>query len=938
MSDHINKDFPSTQAMLNDQSGVQSGPNVNQPDGRPGVKPREKKKVGFSGGSTPGDDGGKGSGNGTAGQDSIARDPTTTTPPFDSLPNSAGTTPSCSRSGSVDAMLPALVTTYDNESRSHLPTLSPQQMQAIYQAMNPTLNAPKPRPAIRQGHSVPIAPECEGDDGPDNNGKAVRRARAKEAFERGKQLEEDEKFRSDPSSGYNSPRKPTGRSSIRSPASRPEPLVLGSLETDFEDDGLIISGMRQGTPEQTHSGMEAFELVRRHTVHEDPSEPSSPSSRSGLVTPVDHQRFFEDYKPAPDQYRGGVLGSLLKLYGHSSAGKNLGPGRSPSGGYSEPSTPTQSPPESGTTTPNGRWFGPKHKNPSTSSLAHLIGSSASLGTSSVTSLGDQVSAKLREHQDQQKRPSAKRRTSHNLFSRLSRARQANEQITLDIAETIRRHKYLLRLCRALMLYGAPTHRLEEYMNMSARTLHISAQFLYIPGSMLVSFDDESTHTAEVKLVRVNQGIDLGKLRDVHEVYKEVVHNKMSADDATARLKDVTEKKDKFNRWWRILVMGLAAVCVGPFAFGARLIDLPLSFLLGCILGFLQLVVAPTSDLYQNVFEISATVITSFLARAFGSINGGNTFCFAALAQSSIALILPGYTVLCASLELQSRSIVAGSVRMVYAIIYSLFLGYGITIGTALYGIMDKNATSDTSCKNPMAAPYFFPFVPAFAMCLIFINQAKWKQAPIMVFIAFAGYLVNYYSSQRFQGNTQVSNTLGALMIGILANIYSRIGSRVENWVLDVWEDRLRPQYRRARRRMLRIKSRTQRTQSAKELEGGSAHARDTESIYVRQTRRVGYGLAAAAMLPAIFVQVPSGLAVNGSLVAGIASANQIAGNATNGSSVANITTFQSEGLNSVAFTVGYSVIQVAIGITVGLFLSAIVVYPLGKKRSGLFSF
>lgn len=97
-------------------------------------------------------------------------------------------------------------------------------------------------------------------------------------------------------------------------------------------------------------------------------------------------------------------------------------------------------------------------------------------------------------------------------------------------------------------------------------------------------------------------------------------------------------------------------------------------------------------------------------------------------------------------------------------------------------------------------------------------------------------------------------------------------------------------------------------------------------------------MAAAAMLPAIFVQVPSGLAVSGSLVSGIASANQIAGSGTNGTTVVNSTSLSSGALNSVAFNVGYSVIQVAIGITVGLFLSAIVVYPFGKRRSGLFSF
>lgn len=58
--------------------------------------------------------------------------------------------------------------------------------------------------------------------------------------------------------------------------------------------------------------------------------------------------------------------------------------------------------------------------------------------------------------------------------------------------------------------------------------------------------------------------------------------------------------------------------------------------------------------------------------------------------------------------------------------------------------------------------------------------------------------------------------------------------------------------------------------------------------------------------------------------------------------VASLTFFQvgqdKTELNTIVFNVGYSMIQVAIGITVGLFLSALIVYPLGKRRSGLFSF
>lgn len=86
------------------------------------------------------------------------------------------------------------------------------------------------------------------------------------------------------------------------------------------------------------------------------------------------------------------------------------------------------------------------------------------------------------------------------------------------------------------------------------------------------------------------------------------------------------------------------------------------------------------------------------------------------------------------------------------------------------------------------------------------------------------------------------------------------------------------------------------------------------------------------MLPAIFVQVPSGLAVSGSLLSGLTSADQIISNTTSTAGTS------SDISSSSSFNVSYSVIEVAIGITVGLFLSALIVYPFGKRRSGLFSF
>jgi uncharacterized membrane protein YjjB (DUF3815 family) len=251
-----------------------------------------------------------------------------------------------------------------------------------------------------------------------------------------------------------------------------------------------------------------------------------------------------------------------------------------------------------------------------------------------------------------------------------------------------------------------------------------------------------------------------------------------------RLDEVINAKDRHNVWLCVFMYGAASAAVSCF-FSARPLDIPVIFALGCLLGFLQLIVAPLSKTYSTVFEISATILMSALARAFGSINGGSTFCFSAIAQSAIAMILPGWLVLSSALELQSRAIVPGSIRLVFAIIYSLFLGYGITVGTAIYGAIDSNATNAKTCTNGAALDkhWNFLFVPLYVFFVTFTVQAKYKQMPAMILIATAGYTVNFFANMKFSSSAPIAYTFGAFTVGVLANMYSRVRHGVAAAVL-----------------------------------------------------------------------------------------------------------------------------------------------------------
>ncbi|KAK3362440.1 hypothetical protein B0T25DRAFT_442958 [Lasiosphaeria hispida] len=738
--------------------------------------------------------------------------------------------------------------------------------------------------------------------------------------------------------------------------------VESGMSTPFDRESLLsrpegagsnpheFSGAKDASGLRSRKGAQqaASDLVRRHTRRATPLLHQFTFPRSGTATPVSDD--LENI-PRPEKYKGGILGNLLKLYndedkngsGASFSSAPSTPGRTPN------ETPSNTPPTSRPNTPRlGGRAGFRGSRPhSSTALAGLMETSFMFTAPGSRDISEAVSDKIKQERERTKK-------------RTRTKKQEEFRITVHIAQIISRHQYLIKLCKSLMMYGAPTHRLEAYMKMSARVLSIEGQFMYLPGAMIISFDDSNTHTTEVKILRTPQGVDLGRLRDVHQIYKEVVHDVLGAEEAINRLNEVIDRSDKFPIWLRILLFGVASATVAPFGFEGRYIDMPLCFLLGCLVGFLQLFIAPSNELYANVFEITAAVATSFLSRVFGSINinGGHLFCFSAMAQSSIALILPGYIVLCASLELQSHQMISGSVRMVYALIYSLFLGYGITIGSVIYGYIDPNAVSAVHCsvgeewytQRPGQDCYLL-FVLPFTLCLCAINQAKWKQTPVMVLISLAGYCVNNFSSRHFRGNATLSNSLGALCIGVLANLYSRLGRQTQNLMLDTWErhlsrrvHRFSPWHKRRPVYYNTTASYSFSTESVpKDLEPGPPPPAEKGGGIARHTRRIGYGLAAAAMLPAIFVQVPSGLAVGGSLLSGVTSADQITRNETmlaNGTMVSTplAATSTSGDLNSTAFNVLFSVIQVAISISVGLSLSALIVYPFGKRRSGLFSF
>ncbi|KAF9107898.1 hypothetical protein BGX29_004258 [Mortierella sp. GBA35] len=344
-----------------------------------------------------------------------------------------------------------------------------------------------------------------------------------------------------------------------------------------------------------------------------------------------------------------------------------------------------------------------------------------------------------------------------------------EKMQITIAD------FILRLAKSLIKYGAPSHRLEDAVDHAAKTLEINLQCIYLPNVMIVSFTDYETHTSETHLLKVPAGLDMYKCALVHQVQKMVTHSSMPVEEAIMKLDAINTEKDANGRWFTVLAYAVAGFCTAPMFFRGNWVDASISFFMGAAVGLLVWLSEKVPS-YAHICDITMSVVVAFVAEALRHHN----VCTSAIKFAGIVIILPGYTITCSILELSSRHIISGSVRLFYAVVFSLLLGYGLTIGASLWSLFDHSQRDDQSkfsaeCPNaPLNPLWNILFVPFFAISLNVWLKAHPRQWFLATVLSIVGYAVSYASSVYGGAKTEVSSALAAFAIGLCGNIYQRL--------------------------------------------------------------------------------------------------------------------------------------------------------------------
>lgn len=154
-----------------------------------------------------------------------------------------------------------------------------------------------------------------------------------------------------------------------------------------------------------------------------------------------------------------------------------------------------------------------------------------------------------------------------------------------------------------MNFGAPSHRIESQLSATALSLDIDAQFIHLPSIVIASFGDPDTRTSETHFIRSPNGdLDLGRLHQVHDIYRSVVHDEMDAVEGTRALHKLLREDRGTNKWTRVGMSFVSCGMIAPMFFGGSVLDGLAAGLLAGMLCFLQMNVGGASAMYSNVFE------------------------------------------------------------------------------------------------------------------------------------------------------------------------------------------------------------------------------------------------------------------------------------------------------------------------------------------------
>ncbi|HEY4056967.1 MAG TPA: threonine/serine exporter family protein [Kofleriaceae bacterium] len=334
--------------------------------------------------------------------------------------------------------------------------------------------------------------------------------------------------------------------------------------------------------------------------------------------------------------------------------------------------------------------------------------------------------------------------------------------------------FVLALGKALHRYGTPAHRLEEALLVCCQRLELEyAEVFTTPTTIIMSFGPP--HHLRTRMMRVEGAeLDMSKLAAVDQVADQVAERAMTADEGIKRLYEIQEAPRRYGRALSTAVNALTASSLAVF-FGGSLADVAVAGAIGVAIGVLAQFAARSVD-RARVMELIGALFASLTAGVVSSV--WHAVSPSVVTVASLIVLLPGMSLTVAMTELTTRHIIAGTARMMFAVIVLMELVVGVAVGDRIAHVLVH-----VHPGAPQALPAIAQWIALAASAIgvsIVVQAAPRAFGWILAacFVAYAGSALG----TRWLGN-DMGVLVGAFALGVLGNIYARMLKRPAQVVL-----------------------------------------------------------------------------------------------------------------------------------------------------------
>lgn len=328
--------------------------------------------------------------------------------------------------------------------------------------------------------------------------------------------------------------------------------------------------------------------------------------------------------------------------------------------------------------------------------------------------------------------------------------------------------FVLALGRALHRYGTPAHRLEDALRAVCARLGLETEVFTTPTAIIMSFGGPTELRS--RLMRVEGGeLDMGKLAKVDELADRVIAHKTSPDQGMRELDAIIAGPSRFGRVLSTLVHGLVAGSLVVF-FGGGLWDVALAGAIGLTLGSLAQLLQRSTD-QARVFELVGAAFASAAAGIVSSTSTKITPSIVTLA--ALVVLLPGLSLTVAVTELATRNLIAGTARLMSAVIVLLELVIGVALGERIAEALVQVHQATPLVPLPGYATWIA--LAASSVGVAILVQAQLRAFGWIIAACVLGYLATTFGGRYLGG--QLGVLAGAFALTVLANLYARLLDR-----------------------------------------------------------------------------------------------------------------------------------------------------------------